>query len=735
MAPRLLRPLARAGAGGLAPMLALFAGLLVSLALLSAATENSARFGRLYSLLLLLNSAGLVALAGLIVASLARMWLRHRAGAPGARLTLRLAATLALLAAVPVSLVYYVSLRFLERGIDTWFDVRIERALEDALALSRAALDLRMRELLRATGQAAEDAAAAADPALLLEELRARIGAGELTLYGSNGRLVATASAEPTASPPPRPEEAILLQVRQGRPYIGLDPTGAGLQIRVVVPVTAAPTAEERLVLQALFPVPERFGELAHGVEAAVAKYRELAYLRGPLKRSFALSLSLVLLLSVLAAVWAAIAAARRLVAPLTALAEATRAVAEGRYDRQLPVRGDDELAFLVRSFNDMVRRLEQARTAAERSRRVVEAQRSYLAAVLAHLASGVIALDRALRVRTANGAAGRILAVDPGGLLEEPFESLAVRHPHLAPLVDAIRPHLAAARAGGEWQEEVTLSGPEGRRILRVRGTVLPEAAGGGHLVVFDDITTLVQAQRDAAWGEVARRLAHEIKNPLTPIQLSAERIRRRCLPELDGRAAEVLDRATHTIIQQVEALKGMVDAFAEYARAPQVALRPVDLNRLAAEVVELYKGTPAHVRLEADPSAPVVEADAARLRQLLHNLIRNAIEAAGPRGAEVQVRTRALRADGRRLVEIEVSDNGPGFAPEVLERLFEPYVTTKARGTGLGLAIVKKIVEEHGGSIRARNRPGGGATVVVRLPAAGTRAAAPALGPAGEP
>ncbi len=734
MAARILKPLARAGTGGLAPMLALFAGLLVSLALLSVATENSARFGRLYSLLLLLNSAGLVALAGLIVASLARMWLRHRAGAPGARLTLRLAATLALLAVVPVSLVYYVSLRFLERGIDTWFDVRIERALEDALALSRAALDLRMRELLRATGQAAREAAAA-DPALVLEELRARIGAGELTLYGSNGRLVATASAEPTASPPPRPDEAILLQVRQGRPYIGLDPTGAGLQMRVVVPVRRGPTAEERLVLQALFPVPERFAELAHGVEAAVAKYRELAYLRGPLKRSFALSLSLVLLLSVLAAVWAAIAAARRLVAPLTALAEATRAVAEGRYDRQLPVRGDDELAFLVRSFNDMVRRLEQARTSAERSRRVVEAQRSYLAAVLAHLASGVIALDRELRVRTANEAAGRILAVDPGGLLEEPFESLPVHHPHLAPLVDAIRPHLAAARPGGEWQEEVALAGPEGRRTLRVHGSVLPEAARGGHLIVFDDITTLVQAQRDAAWGEVARRLAHEIKNPLTPIQLSAERVRRRCLPELEGRAAEVLDRATHTIIQQVEAMKAMVDAFAEYARAPQVALRPVDLNRLAAEVVELYKGTPARVAVDPDPAAPVVEADAARLRQLLHNLIRNAIEAGGGRGSEVRVRTRALRADGRRLVELEVSDDGPGFAPEVLERLFEPYVTTKPGGTGLGLAIVKKIVEEHGGSIRARNRPGGGATVVVRLPAAGARAAAPALGPAEEP
>jgi len=338
MAPRLLRWLLRAGSGGLAPMLAVFGGLLLSLALLSAATENSERFGRLYSLLLLINSAGLVALAGLIAASLARLWLRHRAGAPGARLTLRLAGMLALIAVVPVSLVYYVSLRFLERGIDTWFDVRIERALEDALALSRASLDLRMRELLRATQAAAAELRAAASPALRLEELRERVGAAELTLYGANDRLIATASAEPTAAPPPHPDEAVLLQVRRGRPYIGLDPAGeGGLLIRVVVPLHggAELAAGGPRLLQALFPLPGRFAELAHSVEAAHAKYRELAYLRGPLKRSFTLSLSLVLLLSVLAAVWAAFAAARRLVAPVAELAEATRAVAEGRYDRR----------------------------------------------------------------------------------------------------------------------------------------------------------------------------------------------------------------------------------------------------------------------------------------------------------------------------------------------------------------------------------------------------------------
>jgi len=383
--------------------------------------------------------------------------------------------------------------------------------------------------------------------------------------------------------------------------------------------------------------------------------------------------------------------------------------------------------------------RLERARTAAERSRRVVESQRTYLATVLAHLTSGVLTLDPRGRVRTANEAAGRILGVDAGGLVEMPLERLAAERPHLIAFVDAVTPHLESAPPDEEWQEEIVLFGPEGRRILRVRGTPLPAAAQGGHLVVFDDITALVQAQRDAAWGEVARRLAHEIKNPLTPIQLSAERMRRRCLPALEGKDAEVLDRATHTIIQQVEAMKGMVDAFAEYARAPRVARQPVELNRLVSEVLELYKGSVrGRVRAELDPAEPLVEADPARIRQVLHNLLRNALEACEEGGvpARITVQTRCVRHAGCRAVELAVRDRGPGFDREVLDHLFEPYVTTKAGGTGLGLAIVKKIVEEHGGTIQATNRGEGGAEVVIRLPAAGAREGRlPSPRPAGEP
>jgi len=339
---------------------------------------------------------------------------------------------------------------------------------------------------------------------------------------------------------------------------------------------------------------------------------------------------------------------------------------------------------------------------------------------VLAHLTSGVLTLDPRGRVRTANEAAGRILGVDAGGLVEMPLERLAAERPHLIAFVDAVTPHLESAP-------------PD------VRGTPLPAAAQGGHLVVFDDITALVQAQRDAAWGEVARRLAHEIKNPLTPIQLSAERMRRRCLPALEGKDAEVLDRATHTIIQQVEAMKGMVDAFAEYARAPRVARQPVELNRLVSEVLELYKGSVrGRVRAELDPAEPLVEADPARIRQVLHNLLRNALEACEEGGvpARITVQTRCVRHAGCRAVELAVRDRGPGFDREVLDHLFEPYVTTKAGGTGLGLAIVKKIVEEHGGTIQATNRGEGGAEVVIRLPAAGAREGRlPSPRPAGEP
>lgn len=708
---------------GIWPMLALFLLLLVSLTLMSDATHNSEQFGRLYSLLLVTNALGLVVLIGLIGVNLYWLLRQYRRRAPGSRLTARLVLLFVVLAVVPVSLVFYFSLQFLQRGIDSWFDVQIEASLEDALALSQSAFDVRLRDLLHMTTDLAKELTEVPSPLapLSLFDLRVRSGATELTLIGANGRIIASSSVDATNIVPARPTDAVLLQLRAGQPYVGLDPIGDELYIRAVVPVPSGGPGAEARILQALYAVPERLNTKADRVQDAFARYKELAYMRVPLRHSYTLTLSLVLLLSLLSAVWGAFYAARRLVAPVRDLAEGTRAVADGDYSQQLPVTGHDELAFLVQSFNVMTRRLAFARDEAERSQQQVEGQRTYLAALLANISSGVISLAPDMRVRMINDAAARSLGLSPDDCVDVSLETLAEQHHFLQPLVDVMLEQRDQGTV--QWTAEITLFGARGRQVLICRATTLTGDAmhPGGLVLVLDDITALIQAQRDAAWGEVARRLAHEIKNPLTPIQLSAERLRRKFLERMPPEDAEILDRSTHTIVQQVETMKEMVNAFSEYARAPQIQLQVLDLNRLAREVLDLYRGH-GHVaiRAELDASAPRVEADAGRLRQLLHNLIKNAQEAvaADNAAASIRVATHVVGSeDEQPYVELSVSDSGPGFSAEMLDKLFEPYVTTKPKGTGLGLAIVKKIVEEHGGIIQADNLPEGGAMVRIRL------------------
>jgi nitrogen fixation/metabolism regulation signal transduction histidine kinase len=718
-------PVKRSGFG-IIPMLALFALLLASLTLMSDATHNSVRFGELYSWLLLINAMGLVILGALVVANIIWLISQQRKKAAGAKLTTRLVITFVFLAVVPVSIVYYFSLQFLHRGIDSWFDVRIEQALEDSLDLSRTALDVRLRDVLRVTESVADEIAQAPSTTLSLNlyDLRVRSGAAELTLIGSDNRIIASSSMDPTVIVPHRPSNDLLQVVRAGKHYVGLDPVGeSGLFARALVPVLSSRQDSEVYVLQSLFTVSERLSELAESVQSAFGHYKELAYLRTPLKFSYTLTLSIVLVLSLLAAIWAAFHSARRLVAPVTDMANATRAIADGDYSMRLPVASDDELGFLVRSFNDMTRRLAKARDQAHKSQQLVEGQRAYLEAVLANLSSGVMSLDGDWIIRAVNSAARQNLGVDVSDYLGKPLAEVDADHPFLRPFIDVItRNH----RNGKDlWQEEVSLFGVNGRQVLMCRGTSFKgsNSERGGKVIVFDDLTALIQAQRDAAWGEVARRLAHEIKNPLTPIQLSAERLRRRFIERMNKDDVELLDRATRTIINQVEAMKKMVNAFSEYARVPQISLEAIDLNVLVQEVLELYRGGDSRVRLvtHLDARNPCIEGDVGRLRQLLHNLIKNSQEAmAETADACITVTTRTGDESGRPYVELVIDDNGPGFPGRVLDNIFEPYVSTKPRGSGLGLAIVKKIVEEHAGVIAAEGNPEGGARIRIRLQSA---------------
>jgi nitrogen fixation/metabolism regulation signal transduction histidine kinase len=718
MASATLRPHLR----GFVAFLALTGLLLTSLYLMGDATQNSARFGRLYSYLLVLNLLGLVVLLGLISTNLYQTVRDYRRRAPGSRLTARLVLVFALIALAPVGVVYYFSLQFLQRSIDSWFDVQVDRSLTDALDLSRAALDMSMRETLKQTeGMAADLDGTSEDLApLTLNELRSRSEVYELTLLTDKGRVIASSLADPTRIVPDRTPDAVLLQLRQGHTYAGLDLIrGAGLNVRVVVPVGRAQPSGDMLLLQALYPIAERMSTLAENVQSAYAQYRELVYLREPLKFSFTLTLSLVLLLSALAAVWVAFFAARRLVAPIGDLAQGTRAVAAGDYDTRLPVSSRDDLGFLVQSFNVMTRELARARDDARHSQQQLERERAYLEAILAHLSSGVVTVDMRHVLRTANAAASQILGVDLHARLDEPLGHLSRLQPHLQPFVETSLPQLS--RMIQDWAAEVVLLGRQ-HQVLLCRGSYLPGVGemSAGYVIVFDDITALVQAQRDAAWSEVARRLAHEIKNPLTPIQLSAERLRHKYLKRLEAGEGELLDRLTHTIVQQVKVLKEMVNAFSDYARTPQLKWQPVDLNALVREVLDLYQEQAVQVSVltELASQSPTVEADPGRLRQVLHNLVKNALEALeGRDAATLKVVTRCIPDPHCRFAELRVEDNGPGIPDSLLGHVFEPYVTSKPKGTGLGLAIVKKIVEEHGGVLWAENLTGGGTSVVIRF------------------
>jgi PAS domain S-box-containing protein len=430
--------------------------------------------------------------------------------------------------------------------------------------------------------------------------------------------------------------------------------------------------------------------------------------------------LSLVLLISMLASVYGAFFSARRLTVPIQQLMQGTRAVARGDFDTKLPIPARDEIGFLVNSFNDMTQRLAAARQEARVSEQQVESERHKLEVILARLSTGVLSLEADLRIRTANDAAAAILGVDLESHVGESLVDLATSRPLLHQLLTVGQAHLE--RGETEWREQITLRGEVGRRVLNCACTELPSEGdeARGYVIVFDDITALLQAQRDAAWGEVARRLAHEIKNPLTPIQLSAERLRRRYLHS-DSDDVDLLDRATHTIIQQVEAMKEMVNAFSQYARAPEIELSRFDLNELINEVTELYRHqeSPVAIKFAFDANLPLVEADIGRMRQVFHNLMRNALEAMENRpDARIDIVTRLVDAQAPGIVEIKVSDNGPGFSENLLHQAFDPYVTSKPKGTGLGLAIVKKLIEEHGGQIRAGNNERGGAEISILLP-----------------
>ncbi|PKO38254.1 MAG: PAS domain-containing sensor histidine kinase [Betaproteobacteria bacterium HGW-Betaproteobacteria-6] len=687
-------------------------GILWFLLLMSTAADT-VLFSRNYPLLIALNVVLALSMLGLVGWQLSTLWRDYQAQVFGARLKLRLMLMFGVIAVLPGALVYGVSVQFVTRSIESWFDVRVEKALESGLQLGRSALDsllLDLGEKARSVATELTDIQESSRRSALLR-LREEKGVQSVALFSVGGQLLSSATSELSSLLPELPSQGQLKQARSTQMVSTIEGDGGKLYLRVLVPVSAREMFEEPRILQLTQPVPAGLAQDADAVQGVYRDYQELQLAREGLTRIYALTLTLTVLVALFGAFALAYVMARRLAAPLYILAEGTQAVAQGDFSPRQAIYSGDELGVLTQSFNRMTRQLNDARHETERHRSELESARGYLESILANLSTGVLVFDRHFVLRTINEGAMTILSDDFIGLVG----SAAEDWPRQQALGTFIREQFSATDEV-EWQAQLEMERPNGMpQVLLLRGSRLPEASGGGDVVVFDDVTRLIAAQRSAAWGEVARRLAHEIKNPLTPIQLSAERLQFKLADKLSNGDADMLARGTQTIINQVQAMKRMVDDFRDYARMPAPEVAALDLNELIGEVLGLYESSSAAIETRLADNLPPILGDATQLRQIIHNLLRNAEDALESRDAtRILIQTELAG----RYARLTIADNGPGFPVELLPRIFEPYVTTKARGTGLGLPIVKKIVEEHLGTIEIGNAPEGGARIDIRLP-----------------
>ncbi len=704
----------------------------ILLALLATASGNTALLERHYPLLLWITLGVAGTLLLLVLELLRRLAVRWRQGLFGTRLMARMAGSFVLMSVLPVALVFFVAVQFVGRSIESWFDVPLERALDSGLNLARASLESQLSDLNQKARVMAAELAEAPPGALAttLSGLRDQAGVREALVVTGSGRILVASGGGFAQLVPDLPPSDALRQARQARQFARIEggdpaasPPGSAepdpLKLRVIVAIVSeGQLADDSRYLQLVQPVPGVLGRNAEAVQQGYRDFQELSLARAGLKRVFRITLTLIFLLTVFSAVAGAFLLAGWLTGPLSELAAATRAVAEGDFRRVKDYTGRDELGVLTRSFNTMTQQLQEARSLVDRNQRELERVNARLESVLGNIDAGVMVLDADLRLTLVNPGADRIVGHALAPLIGQPFAAV----PRLGALEDEIRSAFneQAATAAGSWQRQFALQReaspedhsaavpPRTEQTLLARGSILPEQRVG-YVIVFDDISGVISAQRAVAWAEVARRLAHEITNPLTPIQLAAERMQLKLRDKLAGADAELLEKNTRTIVNQVAALKMMVDEFRDYARLPAARLAPLSLNALIDDVLRLYAAPEVHGVIHPHLAEPLPEVlgDATQLRQVIHNLLKNALEAAERRERpDIHVSTEPITLpDGTPAVRLLVRDNGSGFTPAVLARVFEPYVTTKPRGTGLGLPIVRKIVEEHQARIDVAN------------------------------
>ena len=710
------------------------AGLVLAF-LLSIATNNPALYERHYVWLFWVNLVVASLLVLVITIAAVRLLLRVRRRKFGSRLLLKLAAIFALVGVVPGVLIYAVSYQFVSRSIESWFDVKVETALDAGLKLGKGTLDSLVSDVAAKTRLAAErlgDTVGAAQP-LAMERLREQLSARDISIVGAAGQTLLTTGSTTERWMPERPAPTLLRQARSARvvsELIGLDEDSGGggavsvgaARVRALayIPSTSFALGEEDRYLLVTQMLPPTLAANALAVQAAYREYQLRALARTGLRQMYIGTLTLALVLAVFGALLLAVTLGNQLARPLLLLAEGMRQVAQGDLSTKAVFASGDELGGLTRSFADMTEQLSEARALVQRSVVQVEGARANLQTILDNLTAGVIVFDRDGKIDTVNPGATRIVRLP----LSAYRGRLLVDVPGIGAFAQAVwqrfELHAASPEAGerDHWQDsfELQTQTMDGRdrnsTTLLVRGAAMPH---GARLMVFDDITELVSAQRSEAWSEVARRLAHEIKNPLTPIQLSAERLQHKLGNKLAGADQAMLARSVDTIVNQVQAMKTLVNEFRDYARLPAAHLAPLDLNALVCEVLGLYGSAEESGRLDTklDAALPAIVGDSTQLRQVIHNLVQNALDAVADQpDGRVRVATEIASTEQGELraVRLKVIDNGPGFSDKVLKRAFEPYVTTKSKGTGLGLAVVKKIADEHGARVRIANLGGAG-------------------------
>ena len=721
------------------PVISVCTGLLFALSYLIVKSLSDDAAGELQFWITIIGSVGVATLVFFLVSNGYALLSQYRRNEIGSKLTAKMVVIFFFLTVIPFSLIYFFSIQFLNKGVDSWFDVRIEQTVKDSLLLSQSALEGIKEDVISDVEKIAinirQNQNKPANELLgIIRELRAINGFTELSLYTDDGRVLAFSSSDQTNILPNTPGDEVFSELRLNQTYTLLEPISATMQqFRVVAPIAGNQLGRQFYGVQAIKLLPLRYATLASSVETASNQYAQMVFARGPLKFSLIVTLSLISLASLLFSMLAAVYLSRRLVAPISNLAAGTQKIAEGDYGSHLPITSSDELGILTKSFNNMSSKISEAQQIALASQTETEQQKGYLEAVLTNLSSGVFSFDDEARLQICNSAATDILGLEQESLLQKTADQLCQPDHHAKQFFELINSGIKSKQ--NNWQDELTLLGTHGRQMLIIRGSVLslnaelstgnakPHKPLENYVVVFDDVTNLIQAQRDAAWGEVARRLAHEIKNPLTPIQLSAERIKLKLYDHVDGDLQETLDRSTRTIVQQVEAMKEMVNAFSSYAQPVRAKLAPLNVNQLVRDVVELHTSHLDKIKLtlelHLDDKLPNIKANASALRQVLNNLVINASHALDDtKQPIIRISTQMAAKVTGEYIDLVVEDNGSGIPEDIRESLFDPYVSSKAKGSGLGLAIVKRIVEEHSGSVWARDGSNGGTAMHLRLP-----------------